>query len=397
MEGKNPMRIVKKVQDDASCAQPPEVPEEVTDQDREIFFRVLSEELSPEQARRVATPPRVFPRERAVLATHWHPEFVPLDLIRRRIDAAFPNRAEELIIPTQHNVLMAWGDYAGVEVDCYSRGFNQKVQLLLHFHESRVRGERAGVLRSMLTHTFRYRASQLYEFLAALTRPGDGRLKAAVRETGAEHPLVAFVQAYARKIETLLELHHDDIPPSAVKNKLVRNFFDTLRPSCGDGLINRAQALLKAVKQEVKAGFSLGYFYRTSEIIEEARALGGCVVVPHPEQFWPILLADYDVDGFEVWNPQSQRYTDFLIGVVDRKNATLSALRPSARRFLVFMGDDTHMGEKVKDPEYQDPAKAQREVGHQPAWEDLAIGKQLILAGMDKAGVIQEYKSRLDG
>ncbi len=61
------------------------------------------------------------------------------------------------------------------------------------------------------------------------------------------------------------------------------------------------------------------------------------------------------------------------------------------------MGDDTHMGEKVKDPEYQEQAKAEREIGLQQAWDDPAIGKQLILAHMDKARIIEEYKNRLDG
>jgi hypothetical protein len=398
MDAKKNMQLVRGGRGDVrACESPEEVSPEISEQDQEIFFRVIAEDLTPEQVERVVNPPRSYPREHSVLATHWHPEFVPLELIARRIEAAFPQREEELIIPTQHNVLLHWGPYAGVEVDCYSRGFNQKVQLLLHFHESRLRGENAGVLRSMLAHTFQYRSSQLFDFLATLTRPHAERLDEAARETGADAALVEFVRAYALKIEKLLEQHHDRIPPDAIKNKLVRNFFDTLRPRYGDGIINKAQAFLKAVKQLVKEGFSLGYFYRTTEIIEETRALGGCVVVPHPEQFWPILLADYDVDGFEVWNPQSQRYTEFLIGVVNRKNAAQSALRPSARRFLVFMGDDTHMGEKVKEPEYQDGLKAEREVGLQPAWDDLSIGKQLILAGMDKAGIIREYKNRLDG
>jgi hypothetical protein len=44
-----------------------------------------------------------------------------------------------------------------------------------------------------------------------------------------------------------------------------------------------------------------------------------------------------------------------------------------------------------------DPAKARREIGLQPAWDDLAIGKKLIVADMDRARVIEEYAARLDG
>jgi hypothetical protein len=186
----------------------------------------------------------------------------------------------------------------------------------------------------------------------------------------------------------------DSIPAEMVKNKLLRNFFDRLRPVYGQAVIDRAQTFLKAVKQIVKAHFSLHYFYRASEVIEEARALGAGIVVPHPEQFWPILLADYDVDGFEVWNPQSRRYTEFLIDVIRRQNRQPGLSR---RRLLIFMGDDTHMGEKVRDPAMQDPEKANREIGFQPAWEEMGIRKALIRADTSCAAVIEDYRQRLAG
>ena len=148
---------------------------------------------------------------------------------------------------------------------------------------------------------------------------------------------------------------------------------------------------MRAVKYKVKEGFPLTYFYRTSEVIEEARSLGAGIVIPHPEQFWPILLADYDVDGYEVWNPQSQEYTEFLITVLNRRNKQVNNSRP----LLVFMGDDTHLSEKVKEPAIRDREKACREIGLQPAWEDMQIRKQLLKAGMDRPRIIQEYTARL--
>ena len=124
--------------------------------------------------------------------------------------------------------------------------------------------------------------------------------------------------------------------------------------------------------------------------------MGAGVVIPHPEQFWPILLADYDVDGYEVWNPQSQRYTEFLISVLYEKNRRRGN---HERRMLVFMGDDTHMGEKTLPTQNGNGggngAKALREIGLQPAWDDLSISKKLIVADMDRARVIQEYSARL--
>ena len=59
------------------------------------------------------------------------------------------------------------------------------------------------------------------------------------------------------------------------------------------------------------------------------------------------------------------------------------------------MGDDTHLGEKARDPVEQDPEKGSREVGLQPAWEDVAIRKTLIMAGVDRMRVIEEYEGRI--
>jgi len=149
------------------------------------------------------------------------------------------------------------------------------------------------------------------------------------------------------------------IPPASIKNKLLRNYFDELCAELDVSLVLRIQIFLRALKEIVKSHFSLKFFYRTSEIIEEARALGAGIVIPHPEQFWPILLADYDVDGYEIWNPQSREYTEFLISVLERKNQG----RKPGRRLLAFMGDDTHFGEKLKSPEAGSREKAEREIG----------------------------------
>jgi hypothetical protein len=99
------------------------------------------------------------------------------------------------------------------------------------------------------------------------------------------------------------------------------------------------------------------------------------------------------VDGIEVWNPQSRTYTEFLISVINRKNRCGVGL--SKRNLLIFMGDDTHMAEKTRDPKIQDPEKASREIGFQPAWEDFSIRKALIRADASRRKVIQEYKQRL--
>jgi len=369
---------------------PKKLSEEITESDNEIFFKVVSTDLDARQKSQIITPPQIFPKQEAVIAVHWHPEFVPMNLISQRINAMFPNKIHELIIPTQHNQLVSYKGYTGVEVDCYSEGFNQKVQLLLHFEDAKV--ENAVVLKEMLEHTFKYRSSQLLDFIHTITKPEEDRIALAAKETGANEPLIHFVRIYVKKIAMLLDKYASVIHEQSIKNKLLRNFFDGLRPEYGNALIDRSQVFLNAVKLIVKADFPLHYFYRTSEVIEEARSLGAGIVIPHPEQFWPVLLAEYDVDGYEVWNPQSRRYTEFLISVLNKKNSRIGL---SHRKLLVFMGDDTHLGEKTRDPEMQDEEKGSREIGLQPAWDDLNIQKTLIMGNFDRKKVIEEYKSRL--
>lgn len=385
------MKLIKNA-DTAECRIFPVVAsEEITDEDRARFFGVVSTDLEPWQIEQVVTPSAVHVRQESLLAVHWHPEFVPMEHIRTRVDAMFPNRTDELLIPTQHNEILSWGDYSGVEVDCFSSGFNRKVQLLLHFTNDKVAD--AGVLKSMLAHTFKYRSGQLFEFMHTITRPDEGRINRAAKATGADKELIEFVRINVAKIERLLDDNWTDVPRMSVKNKLLRNWFDTMREELGDTTVDRVQAYLKAVKQLVKEGFDLSFFYRASEIIEEVRGLGGCVVIPHPEQFWPILLRNYDVDGIEVWNPQSLEYTEFLIQVVNEQNGR----RGSGRDKLIFMGDDCHMGEKTKPMDQQETEKAAREIGYQPAWDDLSIRKTLIVNNISRRSVIQQYRERLAG
>jgi hypothetical protein len=317
---------------------------------------------------------------------------VPLQHVRTRVRKLFPNRETELIIPTQHNVLSTWDGYTGVEVDCYSAGFNRKVQFLIHFSNERIEGK-GDVFRAMLDHTFKYRSSQLFEFLDTLQNPRfQERVDEAAAATWTDEDTVEFARIHAARLQEMIEQGFRVTPPEMIKNKLLRNYMDRWRETYGDPLVDHVQVFLKALKGIVKRNFALDYFYRSEEVIEEVRALGGCIVIPHPEQFWPVLLDDLDIDGIEVWNPQSFEYTAFLIDVVNRRNSTRQG---SDRPVLITMGDDCHMGEKVKEPRHQDPEKAGREIGVQPPWDDLNIRKPLIVAKADRANLIREYRARL--
>ncbi|MBF0275851.1 MAG: hypothetical protein HQK84_11530, partial [Nitrospinae bacterium] len=188
-----------------------DVCEEITDEDRKNYFKVISTKLTKEQEEMVLTPPQSYPRLDAVIALHWHPEFIPMPLIKKRIEASFPNKKKELIIPTQHNVLNEYGNFAGVEVDCYSPEFNRKVQLLLHFEKSAVK--EAPVLKSMLNHTLKYRASQLFELIAALTdeKYADS-FNEVVKITGAGKRLIKFIKVYTKKVEMLIHENESVTP-----------------------------------------------------------------------------------------------------------------------------------------------------------------------------------------
>ena len=199
---------------------PKKIPQEITAEDEDIFLSITTTELSSLQEERITDAPKHFPGQHAVLAVHWHPEFIPMNLIRSRIETTFPNRKKELIIPTQHNEINIYNGYCGAEIDCYSEGFNQKVQLLLHFPESKL--EKAGMLKSMLAHTFKYRSSQLFDFMHTITEPLADRLNEAARETGASDELIRFTQIYVRKISKLLERHSGKITPSTVSKVSIK-------------------------------------------------------------------------------------------------------------------------------------------------------------------------------
>jgi hypothetical protein len=359
--------------------------------EKQAFLTAVSADLNEDQVREITEPAIIFPIQQEVLAVHWHPEHIPFSMLEKRINRLYPDAVNTLIIPTQHNSLMEYRGYAGLEIDCYSPEFDRKVQLLLHF--TAAKAAVADRIRVLAEHTFRYRAKQLFEILHTLTGPADDeKLLNAAAQTEAETPVIEFVRAYCIKLIKLISNYESLIKPDFFKNKLIRDFFDELRGVYDSHVINLAQIFIKAVKENVKAVFSPKYFYKTQDVISEARACGGCVVVPHPEQFWPILLADYDVDGYEVWNPQSRQYTEFLIGVVAKQN---KYRRNSSRPYLVFMGDDTHFGEKVKKEGFRDAAKASREIGVQPAWEDLDVRNILKVSGISRLQTINDYRQRL--
>ena len=364
---------------------------EITDWDQKKYTNLVSPKLDEKQIRLITNPFQQFSTKTDLMAIHWHPENVPIELVEKRINKMFPNREEEIIIPTQHNEILSYGPYAGVEVDCYSKDFNRKVQLLFHFSKKRI--VKADILKGMIEHTQKYRAGQLFSFIETIINPKFiDKFEEAIKNTEAETAVVEFTKNYTTKLDKLIKKNIDVTPAQSIKNKLLVNYFRSLKKFYPPHLVNKAILLLKETKKVVKANFPLDYFYEINEIIEEARSAGAGIIVPHPEQFWPVLLADYDIDGYEVWNPQSREFTEFLINVIIKKN---SSSKRFSRPLLITMGDDTHLGEKIRPAEEQDPEKVAREIGYQPAWQEAEVKKNLILGGFTLKKIIKEYKSRI--
>ena len=364
---------------------------DVTDRDIEIFKELTTTELTEEQKSVIINPEKIYRNQADVVAVHFHPEIVGLDLIEKRVSGMFPDMKNEFLIPTQHNIINTYKGYCGVEVDCYSPEFNRKVQLLVHFKENRLKN--ASMFKSMLEHTFKYRSSQFFMLMdTVINEKYKSSLDLARRECAADDNLVKFVKLYTEKFKEIVEDRYSQTDRTVIKNKLLPNYFQRLKKYFDPHEIDKAIVFLKEVKKVVKRNFKLDFFYQTNEIIEEARALQAGILIPHPEQFWPVLLADYDIDGIEVWNPQSREFTEFLINVVVNKNNNKVFKN---KPFLIFMGDDTHMGEKLKKKEDQDPFKAGREIGYQPPWDDIVIRKSLIRGNFSRINMINEYKARL--
>jgi len=82
-----------------------EFPPDVTEMDRAAWDSIVVRELNPKQQHEFTHPEVSYPMQHCVLAVHWHPEFIPLDLIMQRIAAMFPNRKDELIIPLQNKTM----------------------------------------------------------------------------------------------------------------------------------------------------------------------------------------------------------------------------------------------------------------------------------------------------
>ncbi|MGD9212319.1 MAG: hypothetical protein PVI90_16175, partial [Desulfobacteraceae bacterium] len=243
---------------------PTKVPEDITEADEALFFKVLSTELSSKQRERIRTPTKIYPQQKAILGVHWQPDFIPMEDIHQRIEATFPNKDIDLIIPTQRNEFSTYGPYTGVKVDCYASSFNQKIQLLLHFESQRTK--KCTRLHQMLTHTYKYRSNQLFDFMYTIINANEERIGLAVKRSGAPTDLVSFVRQYVIKIHALLEKYENQISPTQIKSRLLSNYFNGLRETYGNSVINRCQIYLAALKRIVRDRFSLNYFYRASKI-----------------------------------------------------------------------------------------------------------------------------------
>lgn len=366
---------------------------DIGEEDWRHFNHLTSVELNRQERELAARPDRLAPEVKEYLAVHWHPEWAPLECIRRRLDLAFPQAENSLAIPTQHNKVLSFGPWAGVEVDAFDRKYGLKVHLLVHFAAERL--PRASAFLSMMDHTYNYRAHQLLDILNRLAEPDVPAdkiklgLKGSISREG-----ILMARFYAIRLKALIEESgiiggsRDEM----LKNRLLTDFIMARTAPEHQIFAEQAFIYINAIKKMVKKNLKPAEFYSPEEVIEEARSLKAGVVIPHPPQFWPILLDDLDVDGWEVWNPSTPDHTMFLLEVMNQANACRRAGR---RRLLAFMGDDTHMSAKFRRNLCAEKDSANREIGFQPPWNDPAVKDLLNRTGQSLTQTINEYRSRL--
>jgi hypothetical protein len=350
-----------------------------------VFDGLTGVGLSDQEARLATSPTMVDESEREVFAIHFHPEWVPMRLLEERIRRAFPNARGRLAIPTQHNILQGLDGFAGVEVDCFAREYGVKVQLLVHLRADRLL--KGGAFAAMVERTFRYRALQLLDILEQLVDP-DRAMGRAVEALGPDPATSGLARSFALRLRRMIEDSEVLGTPRAemLKNRLLPDYIKRRWAGGPEGL-ERLLAFIERVKALVKARVVPGRLHTPRELIEEARALGAGVVIPHPPRFWPALLDDLDVDGWEVWNSSTPDHAPFLIDCLARK---AGARRP----LLAFMGDDTHMSSKIRPEAPAKKGSDKTEIGFQP-WDDPLLREAMRAKGQSRERTYSEYLSRI--
>jgi hypothetical protein len=240
----------------------------------------------------------------------------------------------------------------------------------------------------MMEKTYRYRALQLLDILEALTEP-NGAIRKEVGSQGLDQEALDLAGFFAYRLGHLISSRDAIASPRSemLKNRLLTDFMLARNQGMDPVLFANSLAAANAVKSMVKRHLDFGRFCLAGDVIEEARSLGAGIVIPHPPQFWPALMDDLDVDGWEVWNPSTPHHTVFLTDCLARTK--------SRRPLLAFMGDDTHMSSKIRPNITEDKNGTGREIGFQPPWADPEALAALRRAGQSRERTMDEYRARM--
>ncbi|MDR2339652.1 MAG: hypothetical protein LBF40_05925 [Deltaproteobacteria bacterium] len=352
-----------------------------------IFEGLTCIELTEGERLLATTPGMVDVSDRNVMALHFHPEWVPIGMIDERLRKAFPNAKGRLAIPTQHNIIQGLDSFSGVEADVFCPECGAKLQFLIHLKSHRLNKPTA--FASMIERTFRYRALQLLDILHELIEPGKCMAEESDR-LGFDITTAAIARIYASKLLLLIEKSGivGTLRAGMLKNRLLTDFICKRAMGFGKRETERLLEYVNRMKKLVKARLDPDRFHTPKELIEEARSLGAGVVIPHPPRFWPALLCDLDVDGWEVWNPSTPDHVMFLIDCLGRR-------KPGKREPLAFMGDDTHMSAKIRPETLAKKISDQTEIGFQPPWDQAEVQAALKAAGQSRERTLNEYLERI--
>ncbi|MDR2405224.1 MAG: hypothetical protein LBE27_02520 [Deltaproteobacteria bacterium] len=361
---------------------------EIDDEDWIIFNSLTNVKLSKDEVERAIMPDQVDEGEKDILAIHFHPEWVPMNLIEERLKNAFPNAKSRMVIPTQHNLIQGLDGYAGVEADVFAPDYNLKIQLLIHLQSKKLK--KATKLKSMIEQTFQYRALQLLDYLEQIVNP-DILMQKEIKKLGASLEVMEAAKFYAQKLRLMIgeSVIASSKRAEMLKNRLLTDFILIKgAPVLAPPMMEKIMIYAKQVKNLVKARLNPNRFHHAKNLIEEARSHGAGIIIPHPPRFWPVMLDDLDVDGWEVWNSSTPDHTTFLIDCLTRR-------KKKKRDFLAFMGDDTHMSSKIRPDISTKKGSPKSEIGFQPPWEFPDVKNALKAANQSRKRTINEYLERI--
>lgn len=352
----------------------------------ELFEDLIKDQLNKDKTDKVTNPRFIMPEIENVLALHWHPENLSIETAVKRLSKTFPNATNKLIIPTDHNIFKSYQGISGTEIDCFAKELKKKVQLLIHIKDDNLKN--SFTLKTMVNYSAEFSKKFLLFFLDSLI--GKSTVSNFIWEKVASEAVLdkkyyEEIRKLSKEFITLFESRKIDY--FLISNSLLVNFVCNILTKYNDLIKKQAKLFLLEFKKLCYIHFDTKFFYSVEDFVEEVQWSGGAISVPHPEQFWPILLTKYKFDGIEFWNPSSASYSELILDRIIRLN------KYKKEAVIPLVGDDTHFNKLVE--EVSKNRIPSRDLGYQPIWKSKIIQQILKRNSLCKQKIIDLYRERL--